>query len=195
MHIIYGYGERLHNDIRGEKMSFRVSWKTYMYFMLISLLMVFLLKGQVDIILENFILSIPSIYMHGYAFLHFYIYVVLMMVPVSILHELVHGFTYTLFGGRVKFGFKGIYMYTREISGKPIRRVKFVIVLLMPLVFVSLLSCLLKKWGGMVFLLNLLGSSGDIVMALALMRYSYQSRVVDREYGFDVILGVKQPND
>lgn len=168
-------------------MSFRVNWKTYIFFMVVSLLIVWLLKSEVNLILESFIIANPSIYMEGNVLLHFSIYVMLLMVPVSVLHELVHGIAYTMFGGRVRFGFKGIYMYTCEISKKPIRRIKFLIVLLMPLVSISLLSCLIEKWGGMAFLVNLLGSSGDIVMALALIRYSCDSSVVDREYGFDVV--------
>lgn len=172
-------------------MSFRVNWKTYILFMISSLLIVMLLKSRVNIILEDFIIATPAIYMNGNVLLHFYLYIVMLMVPLSILHELIHGFAYVIFGGRVRFGFKGIYMYTREISGKPIRRVKFLLVLLLPLIFISLFSCFVKKWGGMFFLLNLLGSSGDVVMALALLRYSYKSSVVDREYGFDVVSEVQ----
>lgn len=172
-------------------MSFKVNWKTYIIFMVFSLLIVRLLNSEVNLILQNFIIANPSIYINGNIFLHFYIYVIFLMIPVSIVHELVHGFFYMMFGGRVRFGFKGIYMYTREISGKPIGRNKFLIILLMPLISISLLSCFIKNLGGMAFLLNLLGSSGDMVMALALIRYSYDSRIIDREYGFDVISGVQ----
>jgi hypothetical protein len=40
----------------------------------------------------------------------------------------------------------------------------------------------------MVFLLNLLGSSGDIYLGFTLARYSSKSFIVDRKYGYDVII-------
>ena len=95
---------------------------------------------------------------------------------------------YKLFGGKVKYGFKGIYAYTMETSGEEILRVKFLMVLLAPLVAMSVLSLFLPSWlGGMIFLLNLLGASGDIYMALFLCKFSYDSKIIDRIYGFDVM--------
>jgi hypothetical protein len=95
---------------------------------------------------------------------------------------------YKLFGGKVKFGFKGIYAYTQEISGLPIQRTKFLIVLLMPTVIISIISVLLPGWlGGIVYLLNLLGSSGDLFMSFKLCMYKSNSRINDRNYGFDIV--------
>ncbi|WP_077848217.1 DUF3267 domain-containing protein [Clostridium puniceum] len=72
----------------------------------------------------------------------------------SIVHEIIHGAAYKLFGGKVKFGFKGIYAYTMEISGKKITRLQFLIVLLAPLICISILSLLFPVWlGGMIFFL------------------------------------------
>lgn len=159
-----------------------------MGFILVSFLCVLILNKQVDIILTNFLLGCPEVYMSNAVIFYFYLYVVMLMVPVSIIHELIHGCTYMLFGGKVRYGFKIIYMYTQETSGRPIKRVKFLIILLSPLMVISLFSPLLGSvWGGMVFLLNLLGSSGDICMALSLCRRSPDSSIIDRQDGYDVI--------
>ena len=109
------------------------------------------------------------------------------MIPISIVHEEIHGVAYKLFGGKIKYGFKGIYAYTMETSGKEILRVKFLIVLLAPLATMSVLSLFLPSWlGGMIFLLNLLGASGDIYMSLFLCKFNCDSKITDRIYGFDV---------
>jgi len=93
-----------------------------------------------------------------------------------------------LFGGKVKFGFKGIYAYTMEISGKKMTRLQFLVVLLAPLTCISILSLLFAAWlGELIFYLNLIGSSGDIYMALFLCGFSYDSKIIDRSYGFDVV--------
>ena len=110
------------------------------------------------------------------------------MVPITIVHEVTHSYIYTIFSGKVKYGFKGIYDYAKEISEKSIDRVEFLIVLLSPMVIISVLSLLLPiQIGGMVFILNALGSCGDLYMAIALSKFDSHCRIIDRCYGFDVI--------
>ena len=46
---------------------------------------------------------------------------------------------------------------------------------------------LLNRGDEHVFFLNLIGGSGDIYMALFLCRFSYDSKIIDRSYGFDVV--------
>lgn len=128
------------------------------------------------------------LYPTPYVMLNCYIYIILLLVPISIVHELFHGLAYRLFGGKVKYGFRGIYAYTKEISGRAIWRSFFLIVLLSPLAAISIISLALGRWmGSMIFMLNLFGSSGDIYMALTLIRCSSESRIIDRSYGFDVL--------
>lgn len=110
------------------------------------------------------------------------------MIPITIVHELIHGTTYRIFGGKVKYGFKGIYAYTHEVSELALDRSKFLVVLLAPVVIISLVSLCLPIWlGGMIYFLNLLGSVGDLYMAFILCRYRNESRIIDRKYGFGVI--------
>lgn len=91
-------------------------------------------------------------------------------------------------GGKIKFGFKGIYAYTQEISGVILHRTKFAVILLAPVTIISLITLLItSSLGTLIFLLNFLGSTGDIIMAIYLCKSSGNSYIKDREYGFDII--------
>ncbi|WP_139906462.1 DUF3267 domain-containing protein [Clostridium thermarum] len=100
------------------------------------------------------------------------------------------GFT----GSKVKFGFKGIYAYCHEISGIKIHRTKFLLVLLAPVTVISIFSLLIPMWlGGIVFILNLLGSSGDLLMSFYLIRTDSSSYILDKAKGFEVIRSFTVP--
>ena len=104
------------------------------------------------------------------------------------MHELLHAIAYKIFGGKVRFGFKGIYAYTQEISERAFHRSAFLFILLAPVVFISLVSLLLpSSIGGLIFILNLLGSTGDLYMAFYLCRLKSNSYIIDKIYGFDII--------
>lgn len=120
--------------------------------------------------------------------LNFLLFFVLVMLVITVIHESIHGLCYTIFGGKVKFGFKGIYAYTCEISGKAIPAAKFTTVLLSPLILISLF-CLLCDYrlGGMIFYINLLGSTGDLWMAATVLKHGRKAMIVDRNDGFDII--------
>ena len=144
--------------------------------------------SSVGNIVENFILNPFILYPTKNLIINFYIYVLLFMIPISIVHEGIHGLLYKAFGGTVKYGFKGIYAYTQEISEIAIDRIKFLIILLAPLAVISIMTLFLPLWlGGMIFFLNLLGASGDLYMSYRLIRYDWNSKIVDRRYGFDVV--------
>jgi hypothetical protein len=111
------------------------------------------------------------------------------MLFVTSAHELVHGYFFTIFGGKIKYGFKVLYAYTSETSGKSLSRTQFLVILLAPLTVISLAALAVNGWpGGLIFSLNLLGSSGDILMAFYLCRLDDNAKIIDREYGFDVIV-------
>ncbi len=169
-------------------MAFKLTWKSQVICFIISYISVCFIYSAADVILSDFFMQEFIFYPTESLVINFYIYILIVMVPVTAVHELIHGAFYMVFGGKIKFGFKGIYAYTMEISGKPIQRTKFLIVLLAPLSVISILSLLLPPWlGGIVFLLNLLGASGDIYMGLFLCRFNENSCIIDRIYGFDVV--------
>ena len=169
-------------------MSFKLTWKSHVICILISVILVFILNPIFDGVISELFHQNIIFYPTKNLILNYYIYIIVLMILISVVHEIIHGAAYKLFGGKVKFGFKGIYAYTMEVSGKEIPRLEFLIVLLGPLTAISILSLLLPGWlGRMIFLLNLIGSSGDIYMALFLCRFSYESKIIDRSYGFDVV--------
>lgn len=93
-----------------------------------------------------------------------------------------------MFGGKVEFGFKSMYAYAREKSGLMLTRTKFLIVLLLPAIIIALISLIIpQRIVEVVFLLNTLGSVGDIIMAIYLCKVDDNSYILDGKYGFDVI--------
>ena len=168
-------------------MCFKITWKTHINCMILAVVTTKLLGSIPDEIVGSFLMKNFILYPTWSPIINFYIYILALLIPISCVHEAIHGSFYKAFGGRVKFGFKGIYAYTQEISGIPIQRYKFQIILLTPLLLISLISLALPIWlGGMVFFLNLLGAAGDIYMAGYLLRYKSNYMVVDRSYGFEV---------
>jgi len=169
-------------------MSFKITWKTHVICTIIAFLLAKGLGSTATNILETFFLKPFISYPTANEIINFYIYILLLMIPISIVHEGIHGFAYKAFGGKVKYGFKGIYAYTQEVSEMPIDRSKFLIILLAPLTIMSVATLFLPVWlGGIIFLLNLLGASGDLYMSYRLIRYDASSKIVDRIYGFDVV--------
>jgi len=134
-----------------------------------------LLAETFDVISENYLIS--------YLFL-----VGGSLLLTTLVHEVLHGLMYILFGGKVKFGLKLVCAYTVETSGVILHRTKFLIVLLSPLTIISLLSLFLGSgFGGLIFIFNLLGSTGDLLMAFYLCKGDEKSYIVDRPYGFDIL--------
>lgn len=169
-------------------MSFKITWKTHLICLLAAIILTELMGKILDVILNNFLSRGVISYPTDNPLFNFYIIVALTMIPICIIHELIHGITFKLFGGKVKYGFKIIYAYTQEVSNMPINRNNFLIVLLSPVVVISIASMLFPPWiGGLVYFFNLIGSIGDIYMAFVLCRYNHDSKIIDREYGFDVV--------
>lgn len=60
--------------------------------------------------------------------------------------------------------------------------------LLMPVTAISIISIILPyRIGLQIYLLNLLGSSGDLYMSLWLCKFENEVKIIDRSYGFDVV--------
>lgn len=173
-------------------MSFKISWKTYLWFNVIVAVIAILMYDSIKVMSMYAVVDIFYILgfvSEGYIIILSILYMALIMVPVGMFHELLHGLTYKVLGGRVKIGFRGIYAYCQETSGIQLTRTQFLVVLLMPVTIISVISMILPyKWGLIVFILNLLGSSGDIFMALWLCRVKSAAKIVDKSYGFDVKL-------
>lgn len=169
-------------------MSFKITWKTHFICYVFALLISLVMNDFVNLIFDNYFLQEFILYPTRRIIANFYIQITVLMVPITMIHELMHGAAYRIFGGKVKYGFKIIYAYTHEVSEVALNRSKFLVILLAPVVIISLLSLLLPAWiGGIIYFLNLLGSIGDLYMALILCRYRFDSKIIDRKYGFDVV--------
>ncbi|MFA9398529.1 MAG: DUF3267 domain-containing protein [Clostridiaceae bacterium] len=169
-------------------MSFKISWKIHVLSLLMQLVFGLLMVDCIDSIFFEFTMNNNIFYITNNILLNFMIFVVVLFIPITIVHEGIHGMTYKIFGGRVKFGFKGIYAYTEEVSGVSIHRTKFLIILLTPLIVISILSLFIPgPIGSLIFILNLFGSAGDILMAFSLCKTREYSYIVDKDYGFDII--------
>ena len=166
----------------------RISWRMHVICILLGIAILKCFDGFVDNILGNVFLSPLIWFPTKYVILNFYMYALILMSPIVLVHEGIHGVVFKIFGGKVKFGFKGIYAYTMETSGKPIERIKFIIVLLAPLVVITI-PCLLffNVVTGLILLLNLIGATGDIYMTIVLMGCDRNTKVIDRIYGLDLV--------
>ena len=174
--------------IRGESMSFRVTWRMHIACLLISYFIALILQHPLDQAVKSYVDSGLIFYPSKYLMLNFYLFIILLLIPLSVVHEFLHGITFKVFGGKVKYGFKIIYAYTQEVSGIEVSILKFSIILLAPVTVISLLGLWLGGWlGGLIYILNLLASSGDLLMACTLLKYDRNSKIIDRSYGFDII--------
>ena len=172
----------------GADMSFKISWKLHLLSILMTFSIYFLMKNCVInmctvLLINNMIYRIT-----GNIFFDNVIFLSLILIPINVVHELLHGCVYRVFSGKLKYGFNGVYAYTLEITGIALQRTRFLLVLLAPVTVISLISLFIPGViSSLIFILNLTGSTGDILMALYLCKLDNESYIIDRKYGFDVI--------
>ncbi len=117
----------------------------------------------------------------------------------ALMHELLHGIPYRIFGGKVKYGIKLLYLYTMDISGKYYGAKQMLIVMLSPLIILTLILSILGyiyseyifyAWMGILF--NISGSIGDMVMTKYILLNGKGCKVKDELYGFSLYLTKQQ---
>lgn len=163
------------------------NFKITLFAVFLSILVFYPINIILDISFKYYLIQKPT----RYILLNMYIYILVFTIPVSLIHELIHGAFYKLFHGEVCFGFRYIYAYTMEISALKLRRHEFLMVLLAPITLISLLSLFILHFnffiGSMIFLINYIGSSGDVYMAISLISLKKDCKIIDRKYGYDII--------
>lgn len=168
---------------------YKFTWKTHAMCLIIAFLLSKISESLINQILNKVFESPYIWYPTHEVVVNYYIYTLLILIPIIFIHEAIHGIVLKLLGRKVKFGFKGIYAYTQDITDRPMDRYKFLFVLLSPLVVISLISIFMPPLiGSIVYLLNLFGSSGDIYMVLLLTRFPSNSQIIDKYKGFEVLL-------
>lgn len=168
-------------------MEFKITNKLHLKLLAITLIFSIIFHNYLNTIIFNFFKKSMNIF--NYSITISFILLMATITMLTMAHELIHGLTFTIFGGTVKYKFKFIYAATEEISNKPMSLIKFTIILLSPVTIISLLSLLLPRWlGNLIFISNLIGSVGDLYMALGLVKYPYNSKIIDKPYGYYVEL-------
>ncbi len=169
-------------------MSVTITWKTHLACFLLALALSYCFGDVLYVSLFEIHSRYVLLNFTHNLFFDSAILVVAMMIPIVIIHEALHGICYILFKGKVRFGFKGIYAYCQETSNIKLQRTKFLMVLLAPVTIISLASLMLFiHWGALLFMLNLVGSTGDILMAVSLTKLNWNSYILDKKNGFDII--------
>lgn len=168
---------------------FKITWKVHLKIIILAYILVFIFYNNVSVILDKFFLNEYIFLPTSNIIINVYLHIIALMIPVSIIHEIIHGVVFKLYGGKIRFGYKILYAYTMETSGMSIERSKFFIILLSPLILITILCLLLPPWiSGMVFLINFLGSLGDIYMSVYLCKFNKNCKIIDRSYGYDIIM-------
>lgn len=169
-------------------MSFKISWKVHILCFLLAYGFCYIQIDNIGNVFLDLVINYKFFCLTGFYFLDMIIATLILMIPITLVHEIIHGIAYIIFGGKIRFGFKGIYAYTQEVSGVILHRTKFAVILLAPVTIISISTLLINSsLGCLIFLLNILGSTGDIIMAIYLCKSKENSYIKDREYGFDII--------
>ncbi|MEW9095248.1 MAG: DUF3267 domain-containing protein [Clostridiaceae bacterium] len=172
-------------------MSFKISWKLHINCFLIGFTFCLMGQNYINNLILNLLLENKIIKFTGNPLLNFIFFIFIIFIAIIFFHELLHGATYKIFGTKVKYGFKIIYAYVQETSGIALHRTKFLIVLLAPVTIISIASIFIAgSIGDIIFLLNLLGSIGDLLMAFYLCKSNENSYIIDTKYGFDVVMKI-----
>ena len=110
-------------------MSFKITWKTHILCAVLGYTIASLVRPIINHILDEYMNETLVLFPTHYILINLLLQVIVVLIPLTIVHEMIHGAMYKLFGGKVKYGFKGFYAYTQEVSELPILRTKFLIIL------------------------------------------------------------------
>jgi len=161
---------------------FHVDGRFQLKVLIFSLILLFIqYKPIEDTVLSAFFV------LYDNNFYHALFIILLFVLTLTLLHESIHAFFYAIFGARLKVGFMGINPYLIDSSKKHFSIIRYSIIILSPLVFISLFSLLFKSLlGSLIFYFNLFCSTGDIMLTLSLSSYSKGSEFTDESYGYKV---------
>ncbi|WP_163194244.1 DUF3267 domain-containing protein [Clostridium thermarum] len=169
-------------------MRFQNTWKTRGICFALSYVVYYFMRDYVNQILFKLLFNDIIWNLTNNLVVDVIIFFMGLMIPINLFHELIHGIVYRLFGGKVKYEFKGIYINAREISSISIHRSKFLLVLIAPLTVISLLSMLIPGWvGGMILLLNIFKSTGDILKIFYILKGNSNTYIVNKKDGFEIV--------
>ena len=165
---------------------FKINYKIQFRCFILALVFTVMLNRMVTESQNTFIEKVLDYGIENNEVILYTLFNMLLLLPIIIIHELIHAIFYKIFGGKVIFGIMGLNVYTREISGISISRNKFLIVLLAPVTIISLICMIIHTWiCPYIYILSVLGASSDIYMAFSLIKLNSDAKIYDREYGYE----------
>lgn len=169
-------------------MEYKISSKLHITCLILSLVITWIFYDYINYNMDLMSISPLINYPTNNTNINFIIVSCILISLLSLIHELIHGMFYKLYGGTVKIGFRFVYAYTKETSNIAIESSKFIVVLLSPLFLITLLSLIVDGWiGGFLLFFNLIGSTGDIVMTLVVLKYGKNKKIIDCDKGFMIV--------
>lgn len=169
-------------------MTYKISTKLHLFCLVAGFSTYFLFYDFVNRAIEKMSNTSMIVYPTSNLTVNFLLQSLFMVAVMSLVHEVIHKFFYERFGGKAIIGFKGIYAYTQEVSKVAISTWKFVIILLMPLILISLATLPFHQWyTDLIFFYNLVGSTGDIVMTVIVLKYGAKGKIIDEDKGFTIV--------
>lgn len=169
-------------------MIYKNSKKIHAISLLAGYLIIYLMRGYINKILIDVLLDNKNLEITNNFLLDICLYLILLIIVVKLIHEFIHGIMLKIFGGVVKYKFKGFFLNAEEISEKSMNRSEFLIVLMSPIIIISILTVPFSLWQiRLIFLTNLLMSIEDIIKSIYLLRAKSESRIIMKDYGYDIV--------
>ncbi|MDT8718749.1 DUF3267 domain-containing protein [Clostridium sp. 19966] len=169
-------------------MIYKNTKKIHALSVLLGYFILFLMRGYISNILMQILLDNKNLVITSNFLLDICLYIILFVIVVKLVHEFVHGTVIKIFGGTVKYKFKGFFVSAEEISEKEMNRTEFLIVLTAPLLVISLLTAAFSIWQiKLIFLINIFMSIEDIIKTLYLLKAKSESKIIMKDYGFDIV--------
>lgn len=155
---------------------------------LISLL-VFILS--IIIFFKIYNLNLHDIYLNYLSNKNFLSLIVPFLILIIILHEVIHGIGYKIFGAKLKFGFKHLNIYTIDTSGNTYGIIEMFIIMFLPLLsltFILLILSYMFKDNYLYFIFciifNISSSIGDVILFIYMVTKGGGCKIKDTNYGF-----------
>ncbi|MBV4417482.1 hypothetical protein [Clostridium tyrobutyricum] len=111
-------------------MSFKVSWELHTLCIIFGFIICFMLQNSIANIFINLFSENKILPFIDNMYLDMIIFISILVIPITFVHEIIHGFAYELFGGKVKYGSRIIYAYAQETSGIALQGIAIAILLI-----------------------------------------------------------------
>lgn len=158
---------------------------------IINLISLLIFISSITILFKIYNLNLYDVYFDYFLNSSFLFSIVFLLIVIVVLHELIHGIGYKIFGAKLKFGFKYLNIYTIDTSGNTYGIVEMFIIMFLPLlsltIFLVLLSFIFNNnYHYFIFciIFNISSSIGDIILFIYMLAKGGGCKIKDTNYGF-----------